>query len=157
MVSIETKSSLSIQDKIAIGEAALRRNADQEASRYFSEILNDQSLSSEQEGSVRCMLSKCLENMNQYREALKVLTKYEQAGAKDDFPIQLRGNINLRLGWVYSWLGDHPRAIALLNQSLKEFKEISYEIGIGEAYHALGRTYIVEIEEYKIARDHLLE
>lgn len=154
---IETKPNLSIQEKIAVGEAALRRNADQEASRCFSELLNEQNLSSEQECSIRCMLSKSLENMNQYREALKVLTRYEQAGAKDDFPIQLRGNINLRLGWVYSWLGDHPRAIALLNQALKEFKEISYEIGIGEAYHALGRTYIVEIEEYKIARDHLLE
>lgn len=157
MVSLEIKSNLSIQEKISAGEAILRRNADQEASRYFSELLTEPNLSSEQECSVRCMLSKSLENMNQYREALKVLSKYEQSGTKEEFPLELRGNINLRLGWVYSWLGDHPKAIALLNQSLKEFKEINQEVGIGEAYHALGRTYIVELEEYKIARDHLLE
>ncbi|MFY9224068.1 MAG: sigma 54-interacting transcriptional regulator [Blastocatellia bacterium] len=156
MSPAETKNTLSVQEKISLGEAALRRNADQEASRHFSEIL-ETDLPTEQECIVRCMLSKCLENMNQYREALKVLNKYEQTGAKDELSIQVRGNVNLRLGWVYSWLGDHPRAIALLNQALKEFKDIGFESGVGEAYHALGRTYIVEIEEYKIARDHLLE
>lgn len=151
------KITMTTQEKITAGEDALKRSAYQEAENFFAEALTDPEISLDNECSVRCSWAKSLENHTKYRDALKVLSKYETSGLKDMLPQALRGEVNLRLGWSYSWLGEHPKAIALLNQALKDFKDVGQESGIGEAYHALGRTYIVEIEEYKIARDHLTE
>lgn len=146
-----------IEELIATGEAALARGENREATRCLQEALKDGSFTPDTECRVRCLLSKAFEGMHRYSEALEAVRVYETEDGKGRLSPQLRGEATLRLGWVYSLTGDPPRAIALLNQALKEFKEIGYEAGIGEAYHALGRTYIVEVEEYKIAHDHLQE
>lgn len=146
-----------IEELVAASEAAFARGENRETVKHLQEALNKGSFTPDTECRLRCLLSKALEGMHRYSEALEAVRVYETEGGKEQLSPQPRGEATLRLGWIYSLIGDSPRAIALLNQALKEFKEIGYEAGIGEAYHALGRTYIVEVEEYKIAHDHLEE
>src|SRR5262249_59487774 len=47
------------------------------------------------------------------------------------------------------------KAIATLNEAKRLFLEVQDDLGMSEAHYALGRTYI-EINEFRIARDHLL-
>lgn len=146
-----------IEELVVAGEAALARGENREAAKYLQEALNASSFVPDTECRLRCLLSKALEGTHRYNEALEVIRVYESEESRQRLSPQARGEAALRLGWIYSLTGDPPRAIALLNQALKEFKEVGYEAGIGEAYHALGRTYIVEVEEYKIAHDHFEE
>ena len=69
-------------------------------------------------------------------------------------PTIVRGRVKVRLGWVYSWLRNYPRAVARLNEAIKVFREAENHEGLAEAHFALGRTYM-EINESSMARDHL--
>src|SRR6185369_14331717 len=66
-----------------------------------------------------------------------------------------RARVRLRLGWVNSFLRNHPKAIAGLNEAKRLFLELGDDLGMSESHYALGRTYI-EINEFRIARDHLV-
>ena len=138
-----------------LGEAALAQSRYEEAAQRLNATLADGSLPPEDEAITRSLLSKALEELSKYDEAHNVIGKYDDPRRLSSLSPKTRARVKLRLGWVNSFLRNHPKAIAALNEAKRLFLEISDDLGMSEAHYALGHTYI-EINEFRIARDHLV-
>ena len=141
--------------QLQIGKELLARSDYESAERHLHTYLANAVLSIEEEASVRCLLSQSLEELSRYEEAYEVLKKYEEGKIYGHLSPATRARVKLRFGWANSWLRNYPEAIAALNDAKKLFLELENDQGVCESYLALGRTYH-EINEYRIARDHLL-
>ncbi|MFL6278357.1 MAG: sigma 54-interacting transcriptional regulator [Blastocatellia bacterium] len=139
----------------ARGERELGEYHYEAAVASFEAALSGEPMAIEEEARVRSLLSKALEELSKYDEAYKVIERYEDQRLTSSLPLKRRGRLRLRLGWVHSFLGNYPKAIAALNEAKRLFIEIGDDLGVSEAHYALGRTYI-EINEFRIARDHLV-
>jgi hydrogenase-4 transcriptional activator len=139
----------------ARGERALAEYRYEAAVEAFETALASGPMGAEEEARARSLLSKALEELSKYDEAYKVIERYEDQRVTGALPTRLRSRLRLRLGWVQSFLGNYPKAIAELNEAKRLFIEIGDDLGTSEAHCALGRTYI-EINEFRIARDHLV-
>lgn len=137
------------------GEAALARSAYENAAAHFYAALIENNHSADEEAETRSLLSKALEELSKYEEAYSVIGKYDDPRLAASLAPRTRARVRLRVGWVSSFLRNHPKAIAALNEAKRLFLELSDDLGMSEAHYALGRTYI-EINEFRIARDHLV-
>ncbi len=137
------------------GEAALARSAYESAAAHFYAALTENNHSADEEAETRSLLSKALEELSKYEEAYSVIGKYDDPRLAASLAPRTRARVRLRVGWVSSFLRNHPKAIAALNEAKRLFLELSDDLGMSEAHYALGRTYI-EINEFRIARDHLV-
>lgn len=140
---------------LQLGREALENSDYELAQTHFKAYLTENDLSLEEEATVSCLLNRSLEELSRYEEAYASLRKFEDAKVLAQLTPATRGRVKLRLGWANSWLRNYPEAIAALNDAKKLFLELQNDQGVCETYYALGRTYI-EINEYRIARDHLL-
>lgn len=137
-----------------LGEAALAQSRyEAAAERLYQALAKDENLP-EQEATTRTLLSKALEELSKYEEAHAVIGKYDDPRLLALLSPRTRARVRLRIGWVNSFLRDHAKAIASLNEAKRIFLELGDDLGVSESHYALGRTYI-EINEYRIARDHL--
>lgn len=136
------------------GETALAQSRYEAAAEYLHAALAD-SKGPEDEAQTRSLLSKALEELSKYEEAYSVIGKYEEPRVLASLSPRMRARVRLRLGWVKSFLRDHAKAIAGLNEAKRLFLELGDDLGMSESQYALGRTYI-EINEFRIARDHLV-
>jgi hydrogenase-4 transcriptional activator len=140
---------------LQLGKEAFNRSDYEKAIEYFQKTLDQGRLSIEDEATVHSLLSQSFEELSRFEESYNVLKKYEDAKLLSAISPLLRARLKLRIGWACSWLRYYPEAIAALNDAKKIYLESQNDLGICEAHYALGRTYI-EINEYRIARDHLL-
>ncbi|HSB08261.1 MAG TPA: sigma 54-interacting transcriptional regulator [Blastocatellia bacterium] len=148
------KSGL-LTTEFGLGEAALAQSAYEKAAGHFYAALAENDCTLEEEAETRSLLSKALEELSKYDEAYSVVGKYDDPRIAASLSPRTRARVRLRLGWVNSFLRNHPKAIAGLNEAKRLFLELGDDLGMSEAHYALGRTYI-EISEYRIARDHLV-
>jgi hydrogenase-4 transcriptional activator len=143
------------QTDFQLGEAALAQSQYEAAAERLYLALEKDTNFPEQEAITRSLLSKALEELSKYEEAQKVIGKYDDPRMLSLLSAQTRARVRLRIGWVNSFLRDHAKAIAVLNEARRLFIELGDDLGMSEAHYALGRTYI-EINEFRIARDHLV-
>lgn len=137
-----------------LGETALTQSRYEAAAEHLYEALAS-SNDLEDEAVTRSLLSKALEELSKYEEAYSVIGKYEELRMLASLSPRTRARVRLRLGWVTSFLRDHPKAIASFNEAKRLFLELGDDLGMSESHYALGHTYI-EINEFRIARDHLV-
>ena len=133
-------------------------------------VLLDQGLSSEAESRLelllkaarhdpsqlamaRCALSAALEMKGRYRESLEAILMYESAVARARLDKEAQVSLRVQIGLAYNYTGDHPKAVALLNATLRDVTEKGNEEQRGSVYLALARVYR-SINEHTIARDH---
>lgn len=152
---VEHGRATSDTTEFQLGESALARSRYEEAADHFHAVLAESSATPEEEAVTRSLLSKALEELSKYDEAYKVIEKYDDPRQVAALSPRTRARVKLRLGWVNSFLRNHPKAIAGLNEAKRLFLELGDDLGMSEAHNALGRTYI-EINEFRIARDHLV-
>ncbi|MBD0370763.1 MAG: sigma 54-interacting transcriptional regulator [Pyrinomonadaceae bacterium] len=136
-------------------------------------VLLDQGLSSEAESRLvsllrnarhdasqlamaRCALSAALEMKGRYRESLEAVAMYESAEARARLDAEAQICLRVQIGLCYNYTGDHPKAIALLNATLRDVTEKGSDDQRGSVYLALARVYR-SISEYPIARDHSIK
>lgn len=101
----------------------------------------------------RCLLSTALETQGRYREALEAVEPYESSVKRAALTPDASVAVRVRLGLAHSQLGDHPKAIALLQATLREIEEKGTDHQLGSVYGALARVYR-SINENPIARDY---
>jgi hydrogenase-4 transcriptional activator len=143
------------EGRFQMGQRALARADYEAAVQHFYAALGDEPGSPEQEATTRSLLSKALEEVSRYEEAYSVIEKYEEPQTLASLSTRMRARMKLCTGWINSWLRKNPKAIASLNEAMKLFLEMQDYQGVSEVHYALGRTY-TEINEFRIARDHLL-
>ncbi|MFN0124858.1 MAG: sigma 54-interacting transcriptional regulator [Blastocatellia bacterium] len=98
-------------------------------------------------------LSLCLEMQGRYRESFEAVARYDSAEARAPLDAEARGAVGAQLGMACNYLGDHPRAIAILNQTMRDVTGAGSSQQAGAVCVALARVYR-SINEYTIARDH---
>jgi hydrogenase-4 transcriptional activator len=149
---------------LALGRKALADSQFRQAAEILQAALDPEvspglyrpPLNIEQEAEIRSLLSQALEELGRYEESHSVVERYEEPRVYSVLPPSSKAGVKLRLGWAHSWLRNHPKAIAALNDAKKLFLDLQDERGLCEARLALGRTY-VGLNEFRIARDHLME
>jgi DNA-binding NtrC family response regulator/tetratricopeptide (TPR) repeat protein len=99
----------------------------------------------------RCALSTALEQQGHYRDSLAAVAMYESPESRAKLDAQTVSYLRVQIGLGYNYNGDHPKAIAMLQATLREYAE-SGAVNLGPIYAALSRTYR-SISEYPIARD----
>ena len=99
----------------------------------------------------RCALSTALEQQGHYRDSLAAVSMYESPESRAKLDPQTVSYLRVQIGLGYNYNGDHPKAIAMLQATLREYAE-SGAANLGPIYAALSRTYR-SISEYPIARD----
>jgi len=137
-----------------LGQTALAQSRYESATEHLYAALGSSS-DPEEEAVTRSLLSKALGELSKYEDAYSVIGKYEDPRMLTSLSPRTRARVRLRLGWVNSFLRNHPKAIAGLNEAKRLFLELGDDLGMSESHYALGRTYI-EINEFRIARDHLV-
>ena len=100
----------------------------------------------------RCALSTALEQQGYYRDSLAAVAMYEAPEARVKLDDQTVSYLRVQIGLGYNYNGDHPKAIAMLQSTLRDYAE-SGAVNLGHIYAALSRTYRT-INEYPIARDY---
>lgn len=99
----------------------------------------------------RCALSTALEQQGHYRDSLAAVSMYETPESRAKLDPQTVSYLRVQIGLGYNYNGDHPKAIAMLQATLRDYAE-SGSANLGPIYAALSRTYR-SISEYPIARD----
>ena len=99
----------------------------------------------------RCALSTALEQQGHYRDSLAAVSMYESPESRAKLDPQTVSYLRVQIGLGYNYNGDHPKAIAMLQATLREYAE-NGAVNLGPIYAALSRTYR-SISEYPIARD----
>ncbi|HEX8181360.1 MAG TPA: tetratricopeptide repeat protein, partial [Pyrinomonadaceae bacterium] len=105
------------------------------------------------QAQARCALSSALEMQGRYAESLDAVRMYEAPEARAALEPDAAACLGVQIGLAYNYTGDHPKAIALLNTTLREATEHGTGAQLGTVYVALARVYR-SINEYTIARDH---
>src|SRR5215510_10542473 len=100
----------------------------------------------------RCALSTALEQQGHYRDSLAAVSMYESPESRGKLDAQTVSYLRVQIGLSYNYTGDHPKAIAMLQATLRDHSETGV-INLGHIYAALSRTYR-SISEYPIARDY---
>src|SRR5215207_316880 len=100
----------------------------------------------------RCALSTALEQQGHYRDSLAAVSMYETPESRGKLDDQTVSYLRVQIGLGYNYNGDHPKAIAMLKATLRDYHE-SGAANLGPIYAALSRTYRT-ISEYPIARDY---
>lgn len=105
-------------------------------------------------GQARSVLSEALEWQGHYTEAFEVVRMYESLDVRAELEPETWLELRVRLGLACNYTGDYPKAIALLNATLREATEQGNDKQSGAACVALARVYR-SISEYTISRDFL--
>src|ERR1041385_3496015 len=100
----------------------------------------------------RCVLSTALEQQGHYRDSLAAVAMYESPESRVKLDEQTVSYLRVQIGLAYNYNGDHPKAVAMLKSTLRDYAE-SGGTNLGHIYAALSRTYR-SISEYQIARDY---
>jgi tetratricopeptide (TPR) repeat protein len=100
----------------------------------------------------RCALSITLEQQGHYRDSLAAVSMYETPESRTKLDNETTSYLRVQIGLGYNYNGDHPKAIAMLKSTLRDYAERG-ESNLGHIYVALSRVYRT-ISEYPIARDY---
>ena len=100
----------------------------------------------------RCVLSTTLEQQGHYRDSLAAVSMYEAPESLAKLDDRTIVSLRVQIGLGYNYTGDHPKAIAMLKATLRDFAE-SGPANLGLIYSALSRVYRT-ISEYPIAQDY---
>src|SRR6201988_420618 len=100
----------------------------------------------------RCALATALEQQGHYGDSLAAVAMYESTESRAKLDDETISFLRVQIGLGYNYNGDHPKAIAMLKSTLRDYSE-SGAANPGHIYAALSRTYR-SISEYPIARDY---
>jgi hydrogenase-4 transcriptional activator len=134
--------------------ALLDRGLSSEADAKLVAVLEAAGATRELLAQARSLLSESLELQGRYNESLEVVREYEAAEARSELELETSLQLRVRLGLAYNYTGDYPKAIALLNATLREATEHEIAAQSGAACVTLARVYR-SINEYTISRDFL--
>src|SRR4029453_634651 len=100
----------------------------------------------------RCALSTALEQQGHYRDSLAAVSMYEAPESLAKLDDKTIVALRVQIGLGYNYTGDHPKAIAMLKSTRRDYAE-SGPANLGLIFFVLSRVYRT-ISEFPIARDY---
>jgi DNA-binding NtrC family response regulator/tetratricopeptide (TPR) repeat protein len=121
-----------------------------EAKARLSVLLTEAGNEPDTLAAARLALSLTFEMHGDYRMSLQTMEMYEDEKARKRLPPNLALKLKIQISIAYNYCGDHPKAIALLQATLRELGD---DHGKAAVLTALARVYR-SISEYSIAREY---
>ncbi len=134
-------------------ELLLDKGQSSEARARLTSLISDSRNDPALLAQARLALSLAFEMHGKYRDSLEALSMYESADQRAGLPTALAAKVRAQMSIAYNFIGDHPKAIALLNAILRDLPEDDKEGNAAVVFAALARTYR-SINEYPIAGDY---
>ena len=123
----------------------LREGLSSEAERI---VVEDDDLA-----SLKRLHSFTLETVGRYKESLEAIRPYEDRENLDRLSREIRIRVMTQLAIAYNNLGDHPKAVTLLKETLETAKAEELTQLNGQIHIGLARVYR-KLNESNICRDH---
>lgn len=131
----------------------LDRGLSREAYAQLTNLIKSSPHDEQLLAQARCALASALAMEGHFNDSLGVVQLYEPPEARRQLDPQTDIHVRVQLGLAFNYTGDFPKAIALLNEALRDTPEAGADAERGAIYVALARVYR-SINEYAIARDH---
>ncbi len=135
-----------IQELLDIGDS---RTAEERLNPILKLKTGEQKL----QATIQLTHSRLLELRGDYRQALEAVQKYEPETARLKLDETLDIKMQVQIALCYNYLNDAPKAVALLQDALKDTSEDGSDELLGLIYVSLSRVYRW-LTEYSISRDY---
>jgi len=144
-------SSAALTSELEIVRDLLDQGLSSEARARLNAILSAARSHPASLAQARLFLSIALEMQGHFHESLDAVSMYEDPEMRAKLDDALSARLRIQIALAHNYNRDHPKAISILQTTLREVPEEGAEAGA--AYAALARVYR-NITEYPIARDY---
>jgi hydrogenase-4 transcriptional activator len=124
-----------------------------ETEQILREAIAKQTHTPENAANLKRFLSYALETLGRYKEALEVISDYENEEILHGLELETQLKVITQLAISYNNLSDYPKAVTLLKKNLQRAKDAKLTHLYGRIHIALSRVYR-KLNEQAIARDH---
>lgn len=131
----------------------LREGLSSEAERIVIEAIAAYPHTDDDLASLKRLHSFTLETVGRYKESLEAIRPYEDRENLDRLSREIRIRVMTQLAIAYNNLGDHPKAVTLLKETLETAKAEELTQLNGQIHIGLARVYR-KLNESSICRDH---
>lgn len=136
----------------SVGEK-LRNGLSSEAEKTLWGALSKYRLSPDETAHVKRLLSFTLETVGRYKESLDVISPFADDEKLIDLKIETQVALKTRLAIAFNNVGEHPRAVTLLKESLEQATKHDLTRLCGNIDIGMSRVYR-KLSEFSISRDH---
>ncbi len=131
----------------------LRDGRSSEAEKLLSETIQNYNHTAENLANLKRLLAFTLETVGRYKESLDAVQPYEDEDMKALISKETEVRVTTQLAIAYNNLGDHPKAVTLLKETLEVAKENELNHLLGPIDSGLARVYR-KLNECAICRDY---
>jgi hydrogenase-4 transcriptional activator len=131
----------------------LRDGLSSEAEKLLNETIESYSHTSDNLAHLKRLLSFTLETIGRYKESLDAVKPYENEEMLGRLEKETQVRVTTQLAIAYNNLGDHPKAVTLLKETLEKAKANDLTQLSGSIDSALARVYR-KLNECPISRDY---
>ncbi|HMS08248.1 MAG TPA: sigma 54-interacting transcriptional regulator [Pyrinomonadaceae bacterium] len=131
----------------------LREGLSSEAERIVVDAIAAYGHTDDDLASLKRLHSFTLETVGRYKESLEAIRPYEDRENLDRLGREIRIRVMTQLAIAYNNLGDHPKAVTLLKETLETAKAEELTHLNGQIHIGLARVYR-KLNESNICRDH---
>ena len=141
-------------DKVFAGAGRnLRDGRSSEAEKLLSDAIQNYSHTAENLANLKRLLAFTLETVGRYKESLEAVRPYEDEDMRSLISKETQVRVTTQLAVAYNNLGDHPKAVTLLKETLEVAKENELNHLLGPIDSGLARVYR-KLNECAICRDY---
>ena len=122
----------------------LREGLSTEAEKILTDAIENYTHAPDTLANLKRLLSFTLETLGRYKESLEVLKPFEDEDVLRCLEPETQVRVSTQLAISYNNVGDHPKAVTLLKETLEKAREHeltrlfgSIEIGLARVYRKL--------------------
>src|SRR5687767_2800534 len=131
----------------------LRDGLSSKAEIVLKDAINNYRHTEDDLAGLKRLLAFTLETIGRYKESLDTLRPYEDEDIRGRLSKETRVRVTTQLAISYNNLGDHPKAVTLLKETLEVAKENDLNNLLGPIDSGLARVYR-KLNECAICRDY---
>lgn len=131
----------------------LREGLSSKAEKVLRDTIQSYSHTEDKLANLKRLLAFTFETVGRYKESLDAVRPYEDEDIRRRLPKETQVRVMTQLAISYNNLGDHPKAVTLLKETLKVAKDNDLNNLLGPIDIALARVYR-KLNECAICRDY---
>ena len=132
---------------------SLRDGRSSKAEKILSDTIQNYRHTAENLANLKRLLAFTLETIGRYKESLDAVRPYEDEDMRSLISKETQVRVTTQLAVSYNNLGDHPKAVTLLKETLEIAKENELNHLLGPIDSGLARVYR-KLNECAICRDY---
>ena len=119
----------------------LREGLSSKAEKVLTDTIENYAHTADNLANLKRLLAFTLETVGRYKESLEAVRPYEDEEMRDRISRETQVRVTTQLAIAYNNLGDHPKAVTLLKETLEVAKENELNHLLGPIDSGLARVY----------------